>query len=103
MNKKLLKSFFAVVLAFAGVLAISHYGNAAVNGDVNGDGSVTAADVTAVYDVLLGNNADFEATADVNHDGSVTAADVTFIYDILLGNTPAEFEHVYILGNAVKK
>lgn len=102
MNKKLLKSFFAVVLAFAGVLAISHYGNAAVNGDVNGDGSVTAADVTAVYDVLLGNNADFEATADVNHDGSVTAADVTFIYDILLGNTPAEFEHVYILGNAAE-
>ncbi len=98
MNKKLLKSLFAVVLAFAGVLAISHYSNAGVKGDVNGDGNITAADVTAVYDVLLGNNSEFEANADVNGDGSVTASDVTFIYDILLGNTPAEFEHVYILG-----
>ena len=102
MNKKLLKSFFAVVLAVAGIFAISHYSNAGVKGDVNGDGSITAADVTAVYDVLLGNNSELEASADVNHDGSVTAADVTFIYDILLGNTPTEFEHVYILGNATE-
>lgn len=102
MNKKLLKSFFAVVLAVAGIFAISHYSNAGVKGDVNGDGNITAADVTAVYDVLLGNNSELEASADVNHDGSVTAADVTFIYDILLGNTPTEFEHVYILGNATE-
>ena len=102
MNKKLLKSFFAVVLAVAGIFAISHYSNAGVKGDVNGDGDITAADVTAVYDVLLGNNSELEASADVNHDGSVTAADVTFIYDILLGNTPTEFEHVYILGNATE-
>lgn len=98
MNKKLLKSFFAVVLAVAGIFAISNFSNAGVKGDVNGDGNITAADVTAVYDVLLGNNSEFEANADVNGDGSVTASDVTFIYDILLGNTPAEFEHVYILG-----
>ena len=98
MNKKLLKSLFATVLAFAGVIAISHYSNATVKGDVNGDGSVTAADVTAIYDILLGNNNDFETTADVNGDGSITASDVTFIYDILLGNTPAENETVYVLG-----
>lgn len=54
-------------------------------GDVNCDGSVTAADITAIYDVLLGNNSNFEATADVNGDGVVTAADVTCVYDILLG------------------
>lgn len=98
MNKKLLKSFFAVVLAVAGIFAISHYSNAAVNGDVNGDGTVTAADVTSVYDVLLGNSSEYEVTADVNHDGSVTAADVTYIYDILLGNTLVEYDAVYILG-----
>lgn len=102
MNKKLQKSLFAVVLAVAGIFAISHYSAAAVNGDVTGDGAVTAADVTAVYDILLGNNTEYEATADVNGDGSVTAADVTFIYDILLGNTPQENEHVYILGNAAE-
>ena len=101
MNKKLQKSFLAVVLAFAGIFAISHYSNAAVKGDVNGDGVVTSADVTSVYDVLLGVNSDFYATADVNGDGSVTATDVTCIYDILLGIAPAEYNHVYILGNTV--
>ena len=101
MNKKLLKSLFAVVLAFAGIFAISHYSNAAVKGDVNGDGFVTSADVTSVYDVLLGLSYEYQATADANGDGSVTAADVTYIYDILLGVAPAEFDHVYILGNTV--
>lgn len=85
----------------AGIFAVSHYSNAAVKGDVNGDGSITAADVTAVYDYLLGNNTSDElaAAADVNRDGNVTAADITFIYDILLGNTPTEYEPVYIIGN----
>ncbi|MBO4722891.1 MAG: DUF5115 domain-containing protein [Muribaculaceae bacterium] len=97
MNKKLLKSLFAAVLAFAGIFAISHYANAEVKGDVNGDGNVTASDVTCVYDILLGNSTEYEATADVNNDGYVTAADVTFIYDILLGNYVPEPD-VYILG-----
>ena len=57
-----------------------------VRGDVNGDGFVTSADVTAIYDVLLGTDMTFEATADVNGDGYVTSADVTAVYDILLGN-----------------
>ena len=34
---------------------VSGGGSSGVYGDVNGDGVVTAADVTAVYDVLLGN------------------------------------------------
>ena len=57
-----------------------------VRGDVNGDGFVTSADVTAIYDVLLGTDMTFEATADVNGDGFVTSADVTAVYDVLLGN-----------------
>lgn len=56
------------------------------NGDVNGDGYVTSADVTAIYDVMLGTSTTFETTADVNGDGYVTSADVTAVYDILLGN-----------------
>ncbi len=98
MNNRLLKSLFASVLVVAGLFAISNYSNAAVNGDVNGDGSVTASDVTCIYDILLGNNYEYEATADVNGDGSITASDVTCIYDIMLGNTPVENEVVYILG-----
>ena len=61
-------------------------GEEPVAGDVNGDGYVTSADVTAIYDVLLGTDMTFEAAADVNGDGYVTSADVTAVYDILLGN-----------------
>ena len=61
-------------------------GAVGIPGDVNGDGFVTSADVTAIYDVLLGTDLTFQATADVNGDGYVTSADVTAIYDILLGN-----------------
>ena len=62
----------------------------AMTGDVNGDGFVTSADVTAIYDVLLGTNDTFQATADVNGDGYVTSADVTAVYDILLnGEEPS--------------
>ena len=57
-----------------------------VPGDVNGDGYVTSADVTAVYDVMLGTDLTFQSTADVNGDGYVTSADVTMVYDIMLGN-----------------
>ena len=57
-----------------------------VPGDVNGDSVITSADVTAIYDVLLGISTIFDGTADVNGDGIITAADVTAIYDILLGN-----------------
>ncbi len=59
--------------------------NLGLVGDVNGDGFVTSADVTAIYDVLLGIDTTFGATADVNNDGFVTSADVTAVYDILLG------------------
>ncbi len=58
-------------------------------GDVNLDGHVTAADVTAIYNVILGISYEFEATADVNQDGSITAADVTAVYNIILGTSKA--------------
>lgn len=54
-------------------------------GDVNGDGSTTIADVTALVDLLLGNGT-APAAADVNGDGQVTIADVTALVDQLLGN-----------------
>lgn len=50
--------------------------------DVNHDGVVTAADVTRVYDNLLGNST---LSGDANGDGTVTSADVTAVYDALLG------------------
>ena len=58
----------------------------ALVGDVNGDGFVTSADVTVIYDYLLNNNTTFLSTSDVNNDGSVTSSDITVIYNIILGN-----------------
>ncbi len=57
----------------------------AVFGDVNGDGNVTAADITAIYGILLGVSSDHEENADINGDGDITAYDITIIYEILLG------------------
>ena len=55
-----------------------------VAGDVNGDGNVTAADITALYDVLLNNDYTNASNWDQNGDGNITAADITAVYDILL-------------------
>ena len=58
----------------------------AVIGDVNCDGHVTAADITALYNYMLNNDTTYIATSDVDGDGNITSSDVTFIYNILLGN-----------------
>ena len=54
-------------------------------GDVNGDGVVSGADVTALYNVLL-DDAEASGDADVNGDGIVSGADVTALYNLLLGD-----------------
>ena len=55
-------------------------------GDVNKDGSITIADVTALVNIILGKTTDYdEQLADVNGDKSVTIADVTALVNIILG------------------
>ena len=54
-----------------------------IPGDVNGDGVVSGADVTALYNVLL-DGATASGNADVNNDGVVSGADVTALYNLLL-------------------
>ena len=56
-------------------------------GDVNEDGDVNIADVTALIDYLLGNNASTFSTeaADVHSDGDINISDVTSLIDLLLG------------------
>ena len=61
-------------------------GDVAVAGDVNGDGNVTSADVTALYNWLLNNDDSAIVNGDQNGDGNITATDVTLIYNILLGS-----------------
>ena len=57
-----------------------------VTGDVNCDGSVNAADVTALYNYILNGDTTYLSTSDVNNDGAVNAGDVTAVYNIILGN-----------------
>jgi Leucine-rich repeat (LRR) protein len=57
-----------------------------ITGDVNGDESVTIADVTALVNIILGKNeAPASGVADVNSDGGTTIADVTALVNIILG------------------
>ena len=61
--------------------------NASLRGDVNGDGSVNIADVTALIDLLLGGSTISNPVADCNLDGTVNIADVTALIDYLLSGT----------------
>ncbi len=60
-----------------------------LRGDVNGDGNVTVADVTALIDYLLGGDASLInlGAADCNLDTTVTIADVTSLIDYLLSGS----------------
>lgn len=55
--------------------------------DVDGDGAVTAADITALYNYILNGDQTYINTSDVDGDGAITAADVTVIYNYLLLGT----------------
>lgn len=60
-------------------------GHAFELGDVNHDGAVSIADVTALIDYLLGSGSNICLTcADVTDDGEITIADVTALIDKLL-------------------
>jgi hypothetical protein len=61
-------------------------GSGAVPGDVNGDGFVTAADVTALYDYMLNNDSSNIVNGDQDGDNHITAGDITTVYTIMLGN-----------------
>ncbi len=56
-----------------------------ITGDVDCDGSVTAGDITALYNYMLNGDTTFYSTSDVDGDGSVTSGDITVVYNILLG------------------
>lgn len=58
---------------------------ASVAGDVNGDGSCTSSDVTALYNYILYNDDSAIVNGDQNGDGTITSSDVTAVYNIILG------------------
>lgn len=75
------KTLILVLLTLAA--AFGHKANA-LTGDVDGDGIVTANDITALYNYLLNGDVTFLSTSDVDGDGTISAADITVIYNILL-------------------
>ena len=105
MKKSLLISLFLslTATALAATYPASYYTIATEGGtqvgDVNGDGAVTSADVTALYNYLLNGTTTYYSTSDVNADGSVTSADVTFIYNILLNGSGSSQQVTQITMN----
>ena len=68
-------------------LTVLPVGNPVVPGDVDGDGSVTAGDITLLYNIMLNNDYTGVVNGDQDGDGVITAGDVTAIYNILLGTS----------------
>ena len=66
-----------------GKVIFAKAGDPVVRGDVNGDGVVSGADVTALYNNLL-DETPVNGDPDVNGDGVVSGADVTALYGILM-------------------
>jgi len=73
-----------------GYAAAIHYPAVFIIGDVNRDGSITIADVTALVNIILGQDNtppyiyDHKA-ANVNQDAAITIADVTALVNLILG------------------
>lgn len=68
-------------------VTVKEYNLSGVLGDVNNDGTVTSADITALYDFLLNDDTSHIVNGDINDDGEITSADVTAVYSILLGES----------------
>lgn len=62
-------------------------------GDVNGDGEVSIADVSALIDYLLSGYEIDMLAADVNEDGEVSISDVSTLIDMLLGDSAKKSLH----------
>ena len=84
-NKITLKMKKIIIVALFLLEAALMHNASAITGDVDGDGEITATDITAIYNYLLNNDDTFLATSDIDGDGVVTSTDIMLIYNILLG------------------
>jgi len=56
-----------------------------MKGDIDGDGSITVADITLLINIYLGEGSDFDlAVCDIDGDGSVTVSDITRLIALYL-------------------
>ncbi len=80
-----------MVMALVAIASITIVARAATRGDINGDGVVNGADVTALYNVLL-DGITVNGNPDVNQDNVVNGADVTALYNLLFNPQDNEDE-----------
>ncbi len=73
--------------------------NAAVTGDVNGDGSVNISDVNFIINLIL--EGEYGTQADLNHDGTINISDLNTIIGIILGDVPQEEEPARLVGGDI--
>ena len=73
--------------------------NAAVTGDVNGDGSVNISDVNITINLIL--ESEYGTQADLNHDGTINISDLNTIIGIILGDVPQEEEPARLVGGDI--
>ena len=79
-----MKKIFLLLAA----LTVALSSQAALKGDVNGDGEVSIADVTMLVDLVLNDNS--SDNSDVNADGETGIADVTALVGIILSQGEEE-------------
>ncbi|MBR5085391.1 MAG: C10 family peptidase [Muribaculaceae bacterium] len=54
--------------------------------DIDEDGTVTATDISIIYNYLLNGDLQYMGYSDLDGDGVVSAVDITMLYNYLLGN-----------------
>ena len=59
-------------------------------GDIDGDGTLTLADITTLISLYLDTQAATNAAADIDGDGEITVSDITQLIKLYLTETTAE-------------
>ncbi len=91
-----IKSFRFLLFSLA-LTAVS--ANAAIKGDVNGDGNVNISDVNQLINMILTGHSDSQG--DINGDGSVNIGDVNMAIGIILGDSQQEVPPARLVGGDI--
>ena len=77
----LFNSYLEIGQGHEQLLSINH-----TTGDVDGNGDISIADVSALIDILLGDIADYDTRirCDMNFDGNISISDLSLLIDYLL-------------------
>lgn len=93
-----MKKYISLILAILLCVSIPVISNAVLQGDVNGDGKVTASDARLVlrHSIKLEAIENIEAIADINADGKITASDARLVLRIAAKlNTQGESGYLF--------